>query len=247
MRSGIAGVVESVPDGVAGFAPGDEVFGVTTPRLIRPGAPFAIVAAARLARKPCRIDFALAAAIPAVAVTAWQMLFALGRVGHWDTVMILGAASPVGVFTLQLARAYGVRCIAQAAHRHAGALRALGADRVIDAGPGALETACARTAVIVDTAGGMLQRRAFGALRPGATLVSCVSRPDRSMARHTGIGCEFCVTDVTTLRLQQIAGLIDLGLVTPTLDMLFGLAPPEHPARAPARVSASDEAVRVAL
>ena len=62
MRSGIAGVVDDVSHGVAGFAAGEEVFGVTIPRLIRSGAATARVRASRLARKPQRIDFALAAA-----------------------------------------------------------------------------------------------------------------------------------------------------------------------------------------
>jgi len=245
MRSGVAGVGEAVSDGVAGFAAGDEVFGVTTPRLIRPGAAVAIVAASRVARKPRRIDFAVAAAIPAVAATAWQMLFALGRVERGDTVLILGGTHPVGVLALQLARAHGLRCVAVSAPRHGAALRALGADRVIDAGPSALEAASANAGVIVDTAGGMLQRRALAAMRPGSALVSCVSRPDPSHALREHVRCEYCATDVTALRLQEIAKLIDLRLITPTIDALFGTSTTASRVRA-AATQPADAAVALA-
>jgi NADPH:quinone reductase-like Zn-dependent oxidoreductase len=53
-RSGMAGVVQSVGEGVAGFAVGDEIFGVMKPRQLRAGDTCAPVSAGRVARRAGR-------------------------------------------------------------------------------------------------------------------------------------------------------------------------------------------------
>ena len=213
-RSGVAGVVEAVGDSPIGFGPGDEVFGVTVPRLLRPGTERAVLHASRLAHKPPQMAFAQAADIPTPAVTAWQMLFEHGRLERGETVVVLGADRAVGALAVQLARAHGVRCVALAPSRHAPALRRLGADLVIDASPRVLETACGHAAVVVDAAGGNALPRALGALGSGAVLVSCVARPAPSLLASSRAHFSLCVTDVTRARLRQIAALVDQGLLT---------------------------------
>ncbi len=213
-RSGVAGVVEAVGGAFIGFGPGDEVFGVTVPRLLRPGTERAVLHASRLAHKPPQMAFAQAADIPTPAVTAWQMLFEHGRLERGETVVVLGADRPVGAFAVQLARAHGVRCVALAPSRHAPALRRLGADLVIDASPRVLEAACGHAAVVVDVAGGSAMPRALGALESGSVLVSCAARPGPSLLESAKAGFSLCVTDVTAARLRQIAALVDRGLLT---------------------------------
>ena len=213
-RSGVSGVVEAVGDARVDFGPGDEVFGVTVPRLLRPGTEHAVLQASRLARKPRDLAFAKAATMPTPAVTAWQMLFEHGRLERGETVVILGADRPVGAFAVQLARAHGVRNVALASSRHAPSLRALGADLVIDASPRVLEAACRHAAVVVDAAGGNALPRALGALGSGSALVSCVARPQSSLLASSKAGFSLCVTDVTTARLTQIAALVERGLLT---------------------------------
>jgi NADPH:quinone reductase-like Zn-dependent oxidoreductase len=208
-RSGVAGVVEAVGEGVSLFAKGDEVFGVTNPHLLREGERWACMSSGRLAHKPSRLGFEQAASIPTIGVTAWQMLFGSGRLDAGETVVILGADAPVGQIALQLAHASGVRTIALASMRHADPLRSLGASRVIDASPEILEAVCARAAVVVDVLGGMIQRRALLALGNGGTLVSSVSRPDASLATQANVKCLLCISEVTTVRLRQLAMFID--------------------------------------
>jgi NADPH:quinone reductase-like Zn-dependent oxidoreductase len=221
LRSGVAGIVEAVPDASAGFAVGDAVFGVTTPRLLRGQDAYALVSANRVARMPRRLDFEEAAVMPVVAVSAWQMLFKVGRPDAGETVVVLGAQSPVGAFALQFARIHGVRAVAVSASKNECALKALGAARVIDASPGRLEVECARAAVVIDTAGGAVQRRASAALGSGGVIVSCVARPDMAFA-SVGTRGLFFVADVTTCCLARIAELIDGGVVR--TDFEDGLA-----------------------
>jgi NADPH:quinone reductase-like Zn-dependent oxidoreductase len=208
-RSGVAGIVEAVAEGQAGFQPGDEVFGVTVPRLLSPGTEHAVLSASRLARKPDRLSFAQAASIPTAAVTAWQMLFEHGRLERGETVVVLGADRPVGALAVRLAREHGVRTVALASSRHAQALRALGADLVIDASPRVLEAACTYAGVVVDAAGGNALSRALGTLASGCMLVSSVARPGPALLASSRADFSLCVPNVTTLRLAQIAAMAD--------------------------------------
>ena len=70
-----AGTVEAIGKSVENFSPGDEVF--YSGDVTRPGsnAELQTVQAALVARKPASFTFAEAAALPLVAITAWELLF----------------------------------------------------------------------------------------------------------------------------------------------------------------------------
>jgi NADPH:quinone reductase-like Zn-dependent oxidoreductase len=72
----LAGTVEDVGAGVAGFAPGDEVYGTCNGSF----AEYAAAPADQLAPKPVNLTFEQAAAAPISAVTALQGLRDRGRV-----------------------------------------------------------------------------------------------------------------------------------------------------------------------
>jgi NADPH:quinone reductase-like Zn-dependent oxidoreductase len=60
---------------VTEFRQGDEVFGVTNPSFTGANADYALASAGMIAGKPRKLGYIEAASMPAVAVTAWQMLF----------------------------------------------------------------------------------------------------------------------------------------------------------------------------
>jgi NADPH:quinone reductase-like Zn-dependent oxidoreductase len=70
----LAGVIEEVSEGVTGFRPGDEVFGMSAGGSY---AEKAFARADRLAAKPAGMSWELAASLPVVAVSAWHALDAL--------------------------------------------------------------------------------------------------------------------------------------------------------------------------
>jgi NADPH:quinone reductase-like Zn-dependent oxidoreductase len=78
------------------------------------------------------LPFEEAAAIPLAAQTALQALRDLGRVAPGHRVAILGASGGVGVYALQLARAFGAEITASASAGNHALLRKLGADYVVD-------------------------------------------------------------------------------------------------------------------
>jgi NADPH:quinone reductase-like Zn-dependent oxidoreductase len=124
----LAGTVEAVGAAVTGFAPGEAVFGVGDATF----AEYAPVRPSKLAAKPANVTFDEAAAVPISGLTALQAVRDHGRVQADDSVLILGASGGVGSFAVQIAKAAGAEVTGVASTGKVDAVRALGADRVID-------------------------------------------------------------------------------------------------------------------
>ena len=74
-----------------------------------------------------------AAAMPEAFATAWLNLFTEGKAKAGDTLLITGGNSGLASVTIRLAKAFGLRVIATVrSARKAEAIRALGADRIVD-------------------------------------------------------------------------------------------------------------------
>jgi putative PIG3 family NAD(P)H quinone oxidoreductase len=99
-----AGEVESIGEDVREWKIGDRVFGI-----IGGGgqAEYLTVPANHLARIPDNLDWAQAAAIPEVFMTAHDALFTQCEVTIGDTVLIHAAGSGVGTAAIQFVRAAG--------------------------------------------------------------------------------------------------------------------------------------------
>ena len=99
----VAGVVVAVGTEVTRFQPGDEVFGVSKGSF----AEFAAAREDKLARKPSKLTFEQAAAVPVSAMTALRGLCDVGRLQAGQNVLIVGASGGVGSFAVQIAKAIG--------------------------------------------------------------------------------------------------------------------------------------------
>jgi NADPH2:quinone reductase len=104
-----AGVVDAVGPDVTLFKPGDEVFYAGS--IQRPGtnSEFHLVDERIAGNKPKSLSFAQAAALPLTSITAWELLFdRLGAVPGKSvdprTLLITGGAGGVGSILIQLAR-----------------------------------------------------------------------------------------------------------------------------------------------
>ena len=128
----LCGEVLSAGPEVTGFAPGDRVIG--GPAL--PSGAFAELAlmnAAGLLPAPDGLDDAEAAAFFITYQTGWFGLHRRARLAAGETLLVQAAAGGVGSGAVQLGKAAGARVIGVAGGpRKAEAVRALGADVVID-------------------------------------------------------------------------------------------------------------------
>ncbi|HLZ62367.1 MAG TPA: zinc-binding alcohol dehydrogenase family protein [Ktedonosporobacter sp.] len=115
-----AGVVEAVGPECTLFKPGDAVYYAGD--ITRPGSnsEYHLVDERIVGRKPTRLDFAGAAALPLTTLTAWEALF--DRLGisqepeqnRGKSIMIIGAAGGVGSIATQLAGIAGLTVIGTA-------------------------------------------------------------------------------------------------------------------------------------
>jgi len=105
----MAGVVESVGEGVRGFSAGDEVYGMTGGIAGIPGslAEYQVADARLLAQKPKALSFREAAAMPLGFITAWEGLVDRAQVGPGKSLLVHGGAGGVGHLAVQLAVARG--------------------------------------------------------------------------------------------------------------------------------------------
>jgi NADPH:quinone reductase-like Zn-dependent oxidoreductase len=105
----IAGVIESVGEGVEGWAVGDRVIA-----MIGHGglAEKIAVDAARLYSLPEDRSFAEGAALLLTYATTIHALLDRGRLQEGQTLLVLGAAGGVGLAAVELGKAFGARVIA---------------------------------------------------------------------------------------------------------------------------------------
>ncbi|SON54565.1 Zinc-type alcohol dehydrogenase-like protein [Hartmannibacter diazotrophicus] len=125
----LAGVVESVGDGVTGFRHGDEVYGMTGGVGGHQGslAEFAAVDARLLAPKPTHLSMREAAALPLVFITAWEGLVDRVKVSAGQKVLVIGGGGGVGHVAVQIARSFGADVYAVDSAGKADYIRSLGA------------------------------------------------------------------------------------------------------------------------
>ena len=125
----VAGVIDSVGEGVTDWVVGDRVVAVTghggmVEKLAVP--------AAALHRLPANRSFEDGAALLLTYATAIHALLDRGRLGKGQTLLVLGAAGGVGLATIELGKAFGARVVAAvSSEEKAAAARQAGADEVV--------------------------------------------------------------------------------------------------------------------
>lgn len=227
----LAGVVESVAEGVDDLKPGDEVFGTGD-------GTFAELASARataLAPKPAWLSFEDAGAIGVAAITALQALRDRAQVKPGQKVLVTGAGGGVGTFAVQIAKAYGAEVTGVCSSAKIDLVRTLGADRVIDYTAEDFTRDRRRYDVIFDAAGGRsisATRRALAAdgtlvvvggkgntLGPIARIVNVVIL--KRLARRQRLMPFLAHT--TAADLLELAAMIDAGKLRVVVDRTFPL------------------------
>jgi NADPH:quinone reductase-like Zn-dependent oxidoreductase len=224
LGSDLSGTVEAVGPGIAAFALGDAVFGVTNPHFVGAYAEFAIASAGMVSRKPDNLSDIDAASVPVVAVTAQQALFEEAHLTRGQAVLIHGAAGNVGSYAVQLAHRAGLRVIATASAQDKADVQSLGADEVIDYQIERFEDKVGTVDAVLDLVGGEVQARSFSVLKSGGILVSAVAPPDQDLAERHGVDAHFFLVDVTTQRLDQIASLVAAGELRTAIGVVLPLA-----------------------
>lgn len=128
----VSGTVDAVGEGVTDLAVGDPVVGFLPMEHDGGAAEYVVAPSGALVAAPTSIPLVDAAALPSVALTAWQALVDDGHLTAGQRLLVVGAGGVVGKYAVQLAKRLGVHVVATASPRSAEAVRAAGADQVVD-------------------------------------------------------------------------------------------------------------------
>ncbi len=168
----MAGIVEVVGEGVSGFKPGDAVFGMTggVGGIQGSLAEYAAVDAALLAKMPLKMSMREAAALPLIAITAWEALIDQAKVQSGQKVLIHGGAGGVGHIGIQLANMRGANVFATGSEVSQTVIKNLGATPIDYTVASVEDYVQAHTGgegfdVVLDTVGGITLDNSFHAVK----------------------------------------------------------------------------------
>jgi NADPH:quinone reductase-like Zn-dependent oxidoreductase len=219
----VSGVVAALGFGTAGFAVGDEVFGLTDQLRDGAAAEYVAVEARNVARKPQTVDHVHAAAVPRAGLTAWQGLFDHGQLARGQTVVIHGAGGAVGSMAVQLARWAGAEVIGTGRSHSRSLVMELGADRFVALDAGRPGDVAGEADLVFDTIGGEVLAGSPALLRPGGTLVTIKADAPRPAGRDD-IRAVVFIQESSRAQLTELARLVDEGQLRPQVGAVYPLA-----------------------
>lgn len=213
----VSGTIDAVGEGVDGVSVGDAVIGFLPMERDGGAAEYVIAEADAVVPAPTSIPLADAAALPSVALTAWQALFDDGRLEAGQRVLIVGAGGVVGKYAIQLAKRAGVHVVATASPRSVEAVRAAGADEIIDHTDTDLLSAVHEPVDVLLNLAPIDpdQFAAYVALvRDGGTVVSTTAFMATPGDEGRGVGAVTVFVQPNRERLSSLVSLVDDGELT---------------------------------
>ena len=240
----LSGVVTQVGDEVHDFKVGDEVY--SRPRDLRIGAFAEYIAIDKrdIACKPRSLTMDQSAAVPLVALAAWQSLVELAQVRPGQKVLIHAGAGGLGSTVIQLAKHLGAYVATTARGDDMEKVRAFGADEMIDYTKTDFADVLSGYDVVLDSVGGENLAKSLTVLKPGGLAISVVGPPDaafaeqigrpllkpfmalvslrvRLRAARLGVRYSFFFMRADGAQLTTLAALYDAGTLRPVLDRTF--------------------------
>lgn len=240
----VAGVVTRAGSDVRDYKVGDEVY--ARPRDLRIGAfaEYIAIDHVDIALKPNSLTMEEAAAVPLVALAAWQTLVELARIKSGQKVLIHAGAGGLGSTVIQLAKHLGAYVTTTVNGQDAAKVRGLGADEVIDYTKTNFAELLSGYDVVLDSLGGDNLAKSLTVLKSGGLAISVVGPPDaafavqvgqpllkplmallsrkvRAQARKLGVRYSFFFMRADGAQLKTLAALYDAGTLRPVLDRTF--------------------------
>ncbi|MFM9607426.1 NADP-dependent oxidoreductase [Streptomyces niveiscabiei] len=241
----VAGVVVRVGPAVRGFKAGDEVY--ARPRDLRIGgfAEFIAIDEDDVAPKPASLTAQEAAAVPLVALTAWQILVERARVKPGQKVLVHAGAGGLGSTVIQLAKHLGATVATTAGPASEELVRSLGADIVVDYTKEDFSRTLSGYDLVLDSLGGANLEKSLTVLKPGGlaigvtgppdagfakqlgaplplgVLMNALSRKIRKRAKALGVRYEFFFMRASGSQLRTLSALYDSGKLRPVIDAVF--------------------------
>ncbi|UYY98157.1 zinc-dependent alcohol dehydrogenase family protein [Peribacillus frigoritolerans] len=239
LHGDVAGLVSAVGEGVTEFKVGDEVFGCAGGFKGTGGAlaEFMLADAELLAHKPKNLTMEEAAALPLVAITAWEALFNRAHLVPGQDILIHAATGGVGHIAIQLAKWKGATVYTTASSQEKLEIGTrLGADVTINYREESVHDYVQKYTdgkgfdVVFDTVGGENLDRSFEAAAVHGTVAAIAARSthDLSPVHSKGLSLHVTFMLLKILNkdmhkqygeiLKKVAKVVEEGKLRPLVD-----------------------------
>ena len=241
----VAGVITEVGADVRDFNVGDEVY--ARPRDLRIGTFAELIAINQddVAPKPDSLTLEEAAAVPLVALAAWQILLDRADVQPGQKVLVHAGAGGLGSTVIQLAKHLGATVATTTNTTTADLARSLGADAVVDYTKQDFSQVLSGYDLVIDSLGGENLEKSLTVLKPGGLAIGVAGPPDAGFARQVGapsflgvvmnllsrkvrrkakalgVRYEFFFMQASGSQLRKLSALYDAGVLRPVIDSTF--------------------------
>lgn len=232
-----AGTVEAVGEGASGFSVGDEVYGCAGGLADLPGtlAEFIVADSSLIALKPKSLTMREAAALPLVAITAYEGLIR-ASVKEGQKVLVHGGSGGVGHIALQLAKHFGADVYSTGGgDKQLALIEQLGATSINYKTESVADYVAKHTDgvgfdVVFDSVGGANLLNSFEAAALNAQVATTVSmcELDLTLAHFKGLSLHVVFMLIPMLHnfkreqhaeiLRRLAEIADAGALKPVLD-----------------------------
>lgn len=169
LGSDFSGVIVTVGSQVSDYAVGDEVWGKFDSFKGGSYAQMVVAGLNNISHKPKSLDFFQAAAVPNVALTAYQALVKKSNLQVGQSVLINGASGGVGSMAVQIAKAMNCHVTAVCSGKNRALVESLGADVVLDYKQEDILTEKNAYDVFFDCVANQAFFKVRSTLKPGAT------------------------------------------------------------------------------
>jgi 2-desacetyl-2-hydroxyethyl bacteriochlorophyllide A dehydrogenase len=239
----VAGIVAKAGSRVSQFKVGDKVFA----RPAKPGAFAEYIAINQndIALRPVNISMEEAAAVPLVALTAWQAFIEIAKLNKGQKVFIQAGSGGVGTIAIQLAKHLGATVATTTSAANIDLVKKLGADVVIDYKTQDFETILKDYDLVLHSQDTKTLEKSIRILKPGGKIVSISGPPDSAFARKIGmswllrsviyllsgkiikqakkhhVDYSFLFMEPNGKQLSELSKLIESGIIRPVIDKVF--------------------------
>jgi NADPH:quinone reductase-like Zn-dependent oxidoreductase len=198
-----------------------------------------------VAPKPDSLTLHEAAAVPLVALAAWQVLVERAHVKASQKVLVHAGAGGLGSTVIQLAKHLGANVATTTNPATGDLVRSLGADDVADYTKEDFSKVLHSHDLVLDSLGGENLEKSLTVLKPGGLAIGVAGPPDagfakqlgapwfmgvamntisrkvRKQAKAPGVRYQFVFMRASGSQLRELAALYDSGQLRPVIDHTF--------------------------